>query len=136
MGPSPERSIWFGSNVSYQPPLCGDSADRFALLSVRRSNPSDRVATSNGTGHDHLGVASAEIEHKSLARVDEAQGLVTKTGRKLGAPSMGLGRDLNHRLSNPQMGASWEVADAQVEVDVELVASETTVIFRAGDQGG
>jgi hypothetical protein len=53
--------------------LCPEaSPTKPARLSERRTDPFHRVATPNGTGHDHLGVASAEIENKSLARVDEA----------------------------------------------------------------
>ena len=65
-------------------------------------HPPHGVTPPDEAGHHHLRIAPAQVEAETFARVDESKRLVPEAGRELGAPSVGLCRDLDDGRSDLQ----------------------------------
>ena len=92
-----------------------------AATSASRRDP---VAGVDGAGLDNTGVDAAEVERSAFGGVHPAGGVVAEAGGELGAAGVRARGDLEEGVADRERVPGREVREAEVEVDVELVAGE------------
>ncbi len=92
------------------------------------SHLGDGVAGADRAWLDDLGVQPPETELIADTDIDEPQRLSAIARRKFGAPVVRLIGDLDDRLTDGQSGSRRQVVVADVEVDVQLVTRQRTIL--------
>ncbi len=77
--------------------------------------------------HD-AGVDAAQPELAARGLVHELERLGAEAGAELRAPGVRFWRHLDDGVADRELRSGWKVVDAEVEVDVELVAGERPAI--------
>src|SRR5258708_31783773 len=104
-------------------------------IALRRELP-DRVAHSHDAGHRDPAVGSAQAQLAADRGVDEPEGIVAVARLELCAARVWGLAELDHRRPDLNPAAGRQVRDADVEVDVKLVAGKGPTVAVAGDGGG
>ena len=92
------------------------------------------VRTAPGVTTRALTSAQAELAARGL--VHELERLGAEAGAELRAPGVRLGRHLDDGVADGELRACGQVLDAEIEVDVELVARERPAVPASGDHRG
>ena len=105
-----------------------------APAAVRASRSRRRTRTAPGR-HD-AGVDPAQPQLAAGRLVHELERLAAEAGAELRAARVRLLRDLDDGLADREPRPGREVVDAEVEIDVELVAGERPALAAPGDEVG
>src|SRR6188472_234589 len=98
------------------------------------SDPANGVAGADDAGRDDARVHPAQAELPVRLRIDEPRRIRAEASRELRAASVGNVRDLEYRGTDLDARARRQVFDADVEVDVQLVARERPALATSGDE--
>ena len=94
----------------------------------------DPVARSNYAWVHDFGIKAPQSKLFAGRRIDELQRLYAIPRFKLMAPRMRLSGDLNDRIAESEPGAGRQIVQAQVEIDVQLIAGQRPTVFLLGNQ--